>query len=120
MIVTVSLMGMMQMALDEIVGMVAVRNCLMSASGGVVVFVVMRAAGMAGAAARGIGTALRQRMLIHMAFVKMVQMAVVQIVDVPFMLHRGMSTARAVRMGMLIVSVVIAHLDGLLTDAFAR
>ena len=54
MIVTVSLMGMMQMALHEIVGMVAVRNCLMSASGGVVVFVVVRAAGMAAAAALGI------------------------------------------------------------------
>jgi hypothetical protein len=53
-IVTVSLMGMMQMALHEIVGMVAVRNCLMSASGGVVVFVVVRAAGMAGAQREGL------------------------------------------------------------------
>ena len=48
-------------------------------------------------------------MLIHMALAKMVQMAVVQIVDVPFMLHRGMSAARAVSMRMLIVCYVIAH-----------
>ena len=39
----------------------------------------------------------------------LVHMAVVQIVHVPFMLHRGMFAARAVSMGMLIVCYVIAH-----------
>jgi hypothetical protein len=48
-------------------------------------------------------------MLIDVSGVCVVQMAVVQIVDVTFMLYRGVPATGAMRMGMLIVSFVIAH-----------
>jgi hypothetical protein len=98
-----------QMTIDDIARMIAVRNRFVTAVGAVNVscfvtaaFVVWRAVG------RIIGGHF-ERVLIYMVVVHMMQMSVVQIVYVVAMLNRGVSTARAVLMFVVRVYCTGAH-----------
>jgi hypothetical protein len=60
---------MMHVTFDEIVGMTAVRNRLMSATGTMSVLPVVRSAGMSRGTSGRIRATLRQRMFIHVPLV---------------------------------------------------
>jgi len=65
--------------------------------------------------ARGrIRAAVGQTVFIHMTLVGAVKMPIVQIIDVTFMFDGGMAASWTVRMCVLIVGFVGAHLGGLL------
>jgi hypothetical protein len=81
-IVAVIPVGMMQMPVDQIVDVVAVRHGLMPASGTVHVRAVMPSAPVPGCTAVGIGRRHLDAVLVDVVAVHMMQMAVVQIVDV--------------------------------------
>jgi hypothetical protein len=108
-IVAVPLIWMMKVSFHEIVFMTPVRNRFMSATSPMSVLGVMRAAGMARGTGGRIRAAFAQSMFIHVSSVSTVKMAVVQIIDVTFMLNRGVPAAWTMFMGMLIVGFVIAH-----------
>lgn len=92
---------MVQMAIDQIVDVVAVRDGLMAATRTVPVRRLMAAAAMLRRAAVGIGGADLHDMLIDAAIMRVVQMAVVQIVDVALVANRNVPAARPVRMLMV-------------------
>jgi hypothetical protein len=81
-IVAVIPMGMMQMSVDQIVHVVAMRDGLMPASRTVLVRTLMPAAPVPGGTAVGIGRRHLDGVLVDMVAVHVMQMAVVQVVDV--------------------------------------
>lgn len=93
MVVAVPLVWMMQMAFDEIVGVTAVRDRLMPATGPMSVLTVMRTTRMSRGASGRIRATLRQGMFIHMPLVGTVKMPLMQIIDVAFMFDRGVPAA---------------------------
>jgi hypothetical protein len=93
MVVAVPLVRVVQMAFHKIVSMAAMRNRFMTAAAAMRVFRVVRSAGMARRAGGRIRAALAKSMLIHVSGVCVVQMAVVQIIDVIFMLNRSVSAS---------------------------
>ena len=109
MIVAVVAVRMVQVALDEVVHMVAVGQGLVSAAravlvvGGVGSAVVLRSAG------DGILRADLDRMLVVVALVGVMEVAVVQIVDVTVVFDGGVSAAGAVDMLMGMMDYVFGH-----------
>jgi hypothetical protein len=110
-VVAVILVCMMQVALHQIVSVITVRDCLVTASRAVGMLRVVVTAGVGGRTRGRIRAALGERMLVHMAVptVDTVQMAVVEIIDVVIVLDRRMAASGAVAMRMRIVGFVIAH-----------
>ena len=95
-IVAVLSVRVMQVAADEIVGMVAVRHRLMAAAGAVLMSGLVRFARVSRSAVRRVDPRNRQRVLIHVISVPVVQMAVVQVVHVPVVPDRGVPAAGAI------------------------
>ena len=89
MVIAVALVRMVQMALDEMVGVAAMRNRFMSASRSMRVLGVVLPTGVSRGTSGRIRTTLCQGMFIHMPLVGAMKMPVVQVVDVTFMLNRG-------------------------------
>jgi hypothetical protein len=108
-IVTMPLVRVMQVAFHEIVGMATVRNRFMSAAAAMSVFRVVRSAGVVRRAGGRIRTTLGQGMFIHVLHVDVVKVSIVQIIDVTFMLDRGVSASWTMRMRVLLVCFVIVH-----------
>lgn len=79
------------MPIHQIIDMVAVRNRVVPASGAVDMAAVVPGAVVPAGAGVGIGGANRENVLIDMAFVRMMQVSVVQIVEVVFVPDRPMS-----------------------------
>lgn len=100
MVVAVATVGMMQMAIDEVVDVVAVGNGFVAAAGAVDMSGVMRATGVPRGAGSRVGGGEADRVFVDMTVMKMVQMAIVQIVDVIFMLDGGMTAAGGMLVGM--------------------
>lgn len=97
MVIAMIAVRVMQPSVHEIIGMIAVRNCLMPAT---------RPMPVAGAsdlrrAVHRICRTHRYDMLIDMVAVHMMQMAVMQIVDMAIVLNRGMPTTRTMLMRMI-------------------
>jgi hypothetical protein len=82
MIVAVIAVRMMQVACDEVVRVVAVRDRVVAAVGAVLVAFLMAAAIVAGRAASRIRGVDRQHVFLDGAAIGMVQMSVVKIIDV--------------------------------------
>jgi hypothetical protein len=98
---------MVQVAVNEVIDMIAVRHRLMSAAGPMaMVFVMTTTAVPRSAAIRVLGTDF-QHMLVHMVAVGMMQMAVVQIIDVILMAHGHMAALRTMVVWMPFVNRVI-------------
>ena len=101
MVVAVIAMRVMQVILDAIVDVVAVRHRVVAAARPMHMARVMPGAAMVGGAAVGIGARYFDHMLVDMPLMRVVQVAVVQIIDVAVMADRLMAAAGAVLVGML-------------------
>ncbi len=96
MVVAVRIMAMMEMTLNEVIGMVAVWDRVMPAASPVFMPRIVSAAGMR----LGAGSRIRPRnfhsVLVDVVVVDVVQMSIVQVVYVPRVLHLRVLAARAV------------------------
>jgi hypothetical protein len=102
------IVGMMQMARDEIVDMVAMRHRRVTAAGSVDMSLVMRPTLVVRGAGGRINRAHLERALVHVPRVGVVQMAIVQVVDMVAVLDGGVPTVGSVLMVMVRVGLV-AH-----------
>lgn len=109
MIVAMVAVGVMKMAVDQIIDVIAVRDRLVAAAGAVHVIGRMRAAVVRRRAGAGIGRRHVEHMLLDGRAGRVMQMPVVQVIDVVAVLHRGMPATLAVR---VIVLMVMAHFLG--------
>lgn len=109
MIVAVVAVRMVQVALDEVVHVVAVRHSFVAAAramlvvGGMGLTVVVRSACV------GILRAHFDRMLVIVALMGVMEVAVVQIVDVTVVFDSGVSAAGAVDMFMVLMDYMFGH-----------
>ena len=109
MIVTVALVRVMQMPVHEVVDMVAVGDGGMSAVRAVHVTGFVPVAGVVRRAALGVFLGNLQHAFVGVTFMRMVQVAVVQVIDMIAVNDAGMAAARAVDVGMVFVDSVFAH-----------
>ena len=111
MIVAVAIVGMVQSALDEIADMVAVGHGFMAASRPVhMVRIVAEPARHRGAARRVCGAVFND-VLVDMVAVGVMQAAVVEVIHMVAVAHRGVTAVRAMDVGMGFMLVVIAGHD---------
>lgn len=101
MVVAVITVRVVQVAVDEIVDMVAVRNGFVPAARTVYMIRIMAAALVIGGAAVWVGFCHRDDMLVNVIAMHVMQMAVVQIIDVAIMQDRQMAAVGAVLMGVV-------------------
>ena len=104
MIVTVIAVGMVQMACNEIVDMVAMRNRFVAAARTMNVSSVVSSAVMVGRATIRVLVAHFNPVLIHMVRVRMVKMAVVEIIHMAAVPDRNMTAMRA--MHVIVIGVM--------------
>lgn len=98
MILASASIGIVQVAMNQVVRMVAVRNGLVAATGPVLVLLVVTAAIVLSNTRRGMAGIDRDHVLINMVGMQVVQMPVVKIVSVSFMLDSGVAAARTMFM----------------------
>ena len=101
MIVAVIAMRMVQVPGNVIIDMIAVWHCFMAAARAMGVVRFVAAAGMTRGAAIRIAAGDADHMLVDMAFVRVVKMAVMQVVDVIAMAH-----GRVPATGPMLMSVI--------------
>lgn len=101
MVVAMIAMRMVEVALNEIIHVIAMGNGGMAAIGTVNVPGRMLGGGKAGRAFVGIDRTDGDLVFVHMVAMRVMEMAVVKIIYVPFMLDRRVSTTLAVGMGMI-------------------
>src|SRR5262245_56750556 len=85
---------------DAVVDVVAMRDCLVAAIGAVDMAGRMAAAPVIRGAPVGVVTDDLDDMLIHVVVMRMVQVAIVQIIDVSVVPHGGVAATRSVLMSM--------------------
>ena len=104
MIIAMALVRMMEMAIHEIIYMIAMWHGLMSAIGTMLMGRFMRTAVVCGSAGIGIFIRDRDAMLLDLPILTlMMQMAIVEIVRMTVMLNRSVPAVRA----MLVVVIVV-------------
>lgn len=108
MIIAVVTMRMVQVAIDQVVDVIAVRNRFMTAPRTMYVTRRMPIAAMLRCAGIGIYRSYLDDMLIHVVFMGMMQVTVMEVVNVVAMLDARMATIRAMLVGMISVRVA-AH-----------
>ena len=94
---------MVQVAIDKVIDVIAVRHRLVPAAGAMSVVVCVLAAVVLRRAAGRIGCVHSQRMLLNAVRRMMVEMAVVQVIDVAIVLDARVPATRAVLMVMIAV-----------------
>jgi hypothetical protein len=111
MVVAVCAVGMVEMAVHQIVDMVAVGHRLMAAARSVPVLTVMAAAIMIGRAPFGVAPSDLDRVFVDMPLMGMMEVPVVKVVDMIAMLDGDMPAVRPVGMGMILMDpmVVVGH-----------
>ena len=106
-IVAMGAVGVMQVPVDQIVYMVAVRHRFVAAARAVLVFLVMAGTGMVGRAAPRIVGAHLDLVLVDVIAVRVMEMAIVQVVEVIAVLDRGMAAGRTMRVRMVGMDLVV-------------
>jgi len=104
MVVAVVAIRMVQVAIDEVVDVVAMRNNLVPAANAVLVRAVMAPTIVLRSALRGIGKIYIEGVLIYVLPVGMVKVAIVKIVGVAVMFYCLMAAALPVRVRMGLVN----------------
>ena len=107
MVVAVVAVRVVQVALDQVVGVVAVRDGLMTTAGAVPMGLVVLAAVVRGSAGRRVGGADVDLVFLDPRWRRVVQAAVVQIIDMTVVLDRGVAAVGPVRVR--VSSMVGAH-----------
>jgi hypothetical protein len=107
MIIAVVAVRMMQVSLDQIIGVIPVRHRFMAAARAMAMSCIMAAAAVVRRAALGIVGAHFHDMLVDVILVRMMQMAVVEIIDVSLMSNRDVPATWSMNMGMIGVNGVI-------------
>lgn len=105
MVVAMNLVRMMQVAIDEIVDVVAVRHRFVSAAGAMHMVLSVRAALVIRRAQFRVGAAHIKRMLVDMTGVNVVQVAVVQVVDMPRVQDARVAALVVVLMGVFFMDI---------------
>ena len=95
-----------QVTSDEIIDVIAVRHCGVTAIGAVDVVFGVCSTIMRGSASNGIGTIDSERVLFDAGRGRVMQMAIVEIIHMPFVLDRDMATAWAVGVVVWFVMIV--------------
>jgi hypothetical protein len=108
MIVAVVAIRMMQMPGYQIVDVVAMGNGHMPAIDSMLMVLIMAVTLMAIRAICRVGSIYLDRVLIHMTFVRRVQVPVMQIVGVIVVLNGRMAAILAMLMGMIFVNFVLS------------
>ena len=109
MIVAMIAVRVMQVAVDQIVDMVTVRDGFMAAAGPVLVTLRMAAASMLRRARVGILGADIEDVFVEVVAVRVMQVTVVEIIHVVAVLHGDVSAARPVSVRVVVVNLVIGH-----------
>jgi hypothetical protein len=105
MVVAVIAVGVMEVAVDQVVNVVAVRDGGMAAVGAVLVAFFVAGAGMLGSAIGRVGFVNGQGMLLNLVPFDVMQVAVVQVIDVAVVDDAGVATTWAVLVSMSLVMV---------------
>jgi hypothetical protein len=95
-VVAVVAMRMVQVAIDEVIDVVAMRHGFMTATRSMNMAFAMSRALMLRRAPVGVGGRNLDHMLIDMPVVHVVQMTIMQVIDVAIMADGGMAAARPV------------------------
>lgn len=98
---------MVQVAADEVVGVIAVGHGFVAAAGAVLMALLVFAAVVSRRARGRIGAADFELVLLDVLAVLMVQMAVVEIIDVAVVFHRGVAAVRTVLV--VVVRVLVSQ-----------
>ena len=101
--VAVVAVGMMQVALDEVVDMITVRHRLVPAAGAVNMTRLMAGALVIRRAGIRVRPRHLEHVLVDMVAVRVVQMTIVQIVDVIAVADRGVAAGRTMHVRMAVV-----------------
>lgn len=109
MVVAVVAVRMVEVAIDQVVDVVAVRNGRMAAVGPMHMAFLVPAAVMGGSAAIGVGGIDLENVLIDVTGVRMVQVAIVQIIHMSVVLDSQVAAARAVLVVVVRVNLAVAH-----------
>ena len=97
MIVAVAVVRVVQVAVYQVVGVVAVGNALVTAIRTVYVAGLMGAAIVLGRALVGMLSVGRDAMIVDVIAVKIMDVAIVKVIGMPIVANRRMATVRAVR-----------------------
>ncbi|MBA4142462.1 MAG: hypothetical protein H0X43_05510 [Nitrosospira sp.] len=103
MIIAMAVMRVMEMAIDQIIEMVAMRYCFMSAPSSMNMFRGVARAFMPRGTVFRVERRYANHVFIYVTVVRMMQMAIVQVVDMTIVLYAGMATVRAMWMSMIFV-----------------
>ena len=112
MIVAVAVVCVVQVAVHEVVDVIAVRHGRVATRGAVDVTGLMAVARVPRRAARGMRRIDVDHALVDMSAVCVMEVAVVQVVDVAVVLDRVVSAARPVDVLVLVVNGMGAHGEG--------
>jgi hypothetical protein len=107
-IVAVTIMGVMQMAIDQVVYMIAVGHCFVPAVVAVLMCSTVACTIVTARAIRGIRCVDLKPVLINVAIVERVQVAIVEVVGVSVVDNRCMATARTVLMCVVSMNCVLS------------
>jgi hypothetical protein len=110
----------MQVIADQVIDVVPVRHRGVATIGAVHVSFGVPAAAVFGRALAGIRRRGRQSMLVVVLPARVMQVPLVQVIDVPLVLHRQVPTTGAMAMRMLPVPLVFGHLDSFPGSRMAR
>jgi hypothetical protein len=111
MIVAVVAMRVMEVAVHQVVGVIAVGHGFVTAIRAVLVLGIVRATIVVGRAPVWICCVHRETVIVRVVLVWMVHVTVVQVVGVPIVSDGGMPTARSVHVGVLRRVLVVSHSD---------
>lgn len=115
-VIAMPVVRVMEVPLDEVVDVIAVRHGIMAAAGTVDVVGRMSLAGVSGRTRRRIGGVHGDRALVDMVSMHRVEMTIMKVVDMVTMADRGVTAADTV--DVVVVSVgLVAHPSPPLSDS---
>ncbi len=101
-----SFVEVVEVAIDEVIDMVTVGDGFVTAAGAVNMVSGMAGAGVAAGAGGGIGGGDFESVLVEVAFMGMVEVTIVKVIDVAVVNDGGVAAAGAMHMGVIGVNVV--------------
>ncbi len=117
MVIAMAAVRMVQMAVHDVVGVIAVRDRLMAAIGAMFVRFFVSAAIVGRSASRRVGGGDFKRVLFDRAALQVVQVAVVQVIDVSLVHDARVSAGRT--MLMRVTFMMVCHVNHLLAWKYA-